>query len=340
MSKIEIKFSIIIPNYNYGNYIDICLDSIFELNNPNPSTILQDSNFSYEIIVIDDNSSDNSIALLKSYQRKHPELSYQKNTINKGPAYCRNLGIKKATGNYILFLDADDCLTEGSLEKLADYIQDNNYPEIIISDYNNITYQDKAKPDGLKSKPEGYKITKYTSNKDFFSSNHSAQSFLINYLFNKKLSISAGAIIFHKTVFENIKFCEDLRLNEDLPVFTYAITNYQPKYLNFATVNINKHSNSLRNQFELLNEQKNVQYLTNSIFDPNKIDASLLKFKSLYLSQRYLSLFRSYYIAKQYKLAKDNYYKAIKNNIMSLFRFKYFIKYLKTVLINRFSRSS
>lgn len=99
-----IKFSIIIPNYNKGQYIKDCLDSV----------INQTLNKSkYEVIVIDDGSSDNSPDIIRNYDVKF----LQTNRLMAGGA--RNKGLDVAKGEYILFLDSDDYLSSTDvLEKL------------------------------------------------------------------------------------------------------------------------------------------------------------------------------------------------------------------------------
>jgi len=82
--------SIVIPYYNRPEKLKRCLDSIFEQTYSN-----------YEIIIVDD-CSDLHLELNLN------NIKYVKNKINEGPSYCRNLGMKLAQGNYIVFLDCDD----------------------------------------------------------------------------------------------------------------------------------------------------------------------------------------------------------------------------------------
>lgn len=92
------KFSIIIPVFNVEDYIGYCLDSI--INNMFEDNI--------EIICIDDASSDKSLEIIESYQKKYLNIHLYKNSSNKGVAFCRNKGIEMATGEYIWFVDSDD----------------------------------------------------------------------------------------------------------------------------------------------------------------------------------------------------------------------------------------
>ena len=88
------KFSVIIPVYNTEKYLKKCLDSVFN------------QSFSdYEVIVVNDGSTDGSIDIINEYKVELINLE-KKETI--GPSYARNLGVSKAKGEYILFLDSDD----------------------------------------------------------------------------------------------------------------------------------------------------------------------------------------------------------------------------------------
>ena len=106
----NIKFSIIIPNYNKAPYIKECLDSVMNQTFKN-----------YEVIFIDDCSTDNSLEIASSY--KNVQVLKTKHNSQAGGA--RNLGMKKAKGEYIVFLDSDDYFTDKySLEKLVNHITD------------------------------------------------------------------------------------------------------------------------------------------------------------------------------------------------------------------------
>lgn len=117
----EIFISIIIPFYNSQNHIENCLDS------------LQKQSFkkTYEIIMVDDGSTDGSVEIIKKC--KNPFVKIFKLKENKGPAAARNLGLRNSSGKYIFFLDADDTVSFDILTKLYDQVLENHY-DIIFCD--------------------------------------------------------------------------------------------------------------------------------------------------------------------------------------------------------------
>lgn len=116
------KFSIIIPIYNTEKYIERCINSVLNQTYDN-----------YEIILINDGSTDNSQEIIKKYKNnKKIKIINQK---NYGLSYSRNMGIKESKGNYILFLDSDDYYELDLLKILNETI---NNQEIIKFGYKDL----------------------------------------------------------------------------------------------------------------------------------------------------------------------------------------------------------
>ena len=106
------RFSIICPVYNSEEYLSKTLDSL----------CLQKFT-DYEIICINDGSTDNSLRILEEYQRGYPQL-YIHTQKNAGPSAARNKGLELAKGEYILFCDSDDWFERDTiLSELDSYIK-------------------------------------------------------------------------------------------------------------------------------------------------------------------------------------------------------------------------
>lgn len=114
--------SIIIPNFNRANLIGETLDSIIAQTHTN-----------WECIIVDDGSTDNSVEVIKNHVEKDSrfKLYTRPNTNPKGANACRNIGVTKAKGEYIIFFDSDDIMLKNHLEIKYKTITDGNYDFII-----------------------------------------------------------------------------------------------------------------------------------------------------------------------------------------------------------------
>lgn len=114
-------FSIVIPLYNKANYIESTLNSV-----------LNQTFTDYEIIIINDGSTDNGEIKVLGFNDSRIHLYNQK---NQGASVARNLGIEKANSDYIAFLDADDLWMANHLETLKTLIQNFSNAGIFASRY-------------------------------------------------------------------------------------------------------------------------------------------------------------------------------------------------------------
>lgn len=104
-----LDLSIIIPVYNAVPLLKRCLDSIFS----------QHTQYSYEVILVDDGSTDDSVGVIKARKEQNIVLYQQ---ANAGPAAARNKGIELAKGKYAAYLDADDYWIDGFIQKTLDFM--------------------------------------------------------------------------------------------------------------------------------------------------------------------------------------------------------------------------
>lgn len=126
-----IKLSIIVPVYNVEKYVRPCIESIFNQG-------LNDDE--YEVIIINDGSTDRSMDMIKDIIDQHHNISII-NQENQGLSVARNNGIAAAKGEYILMPDSDDLLIEGSLVPLLK-IAFEFKPDIIVADFLKMTDND------------------------------------------------------------------------------------------------------------------------------------------------------------------------------------------------------
>ena len=107
------KLSIIIPVYNAEKYIATCLDSISN----------QKISYPYEVICINDGSSDNSLQIIQNYNKINLKVFSQNNS---GAGKARNKGLDEAQGEYIFFIDSDDILPLGAINKMLETAMKSN----------------------------------------------------------------------------------------------------------------------------------------------------------------------------------------------------------------------
>lgn len=118
----EIKVSVVIPVYNTARYLRDCLDSV-----------INQSYTNIEIVCVNDGSTDNSIEILKEYEKNDKRVKvYSKENEGKGAASARNMGLDNASGDYILFLDSDDIFDVNMIELLSNNVNDTNADVVVF----------------------------------------------------------------------------------------------------------------------------------------------------------------------------------------------------------------
>ena len=264
------KVSVIVPVYNTEKYLKNCIDSLLKQN-------FED----YEIIVINDLSPGNAEEIIKSYNDK--KIVYIKNKTNKGIGYNRNLGIKKAKGEYVCFIDSDDYVKEDFISKMYNYSKENNL-DLCVCDYVNVDEEgNKLKEFNLSD----FCITNYEENNKILCEINLAPW---NKLYKKDMLVK-----------NKIEFSETLKY-EDLSFVALSIKNSKKigkinEQLNYYTI----HKNS-----ETTTRDKRV-------FDIFKqLDIVRNEYKSgKYLDELTVSVLLNYTIQQRYQIDKDTQTKFI-----------------------------
>ena len=163
---------IIIPNYNKAKYLKECLDSVISQTYKN-----------WKIYLIDDFSKDDSAQILKEYgNQENIKIIYLDK--NFGPHYCRNLGIKNSSSDYIAFLDSDDFWPKEKLyTQMKEMIKNN-----LDFTYTDISY---SKNDSKQKKivlPNFYDFNKFISKSTLSTSSILIKRKIIDDIFFRELS--------------------------------------------------------------------------------------------------------------------------------------------------------
>ena len=150
MDTNSVKVSVVIPVFNAGKYLKMCLNSL-----------LAQTTHDFEVICVDDGSKDESRDILQSYKRKFYKMIIL-NQNNKGAGAARNVGLRHAQGEYVYFMDADDCCHRNLLSK-AVAAADSTKADIVCFHFK------KMKPNGRRVRSNGYRQEWVDSEEDVFN---------------------------------------------------------------------------------------------------------------------------------------------------------------------------
>ena len=106
--------SVITPTYNCGDYIEDTIKSVIDQTYTN-----------WEMIIVDDKSTDNTEELVKKYAESDSRIKYYRLERNSGAAVARTKAMEMAKGNYMAFLDSDDLWTSNKLERQLKFMERN-----------------------------------------------------------------------------------------------------------------------------------------------------------------------------------------------------------------------
>lgn len=280
------KISIIIPVYNSEKFLSKCLDSI-----------KNQTYKKFEVLCINDGSTDNSLEILNKYSKSDNRFKII-NKKNEGVSIARNLGIKKAVGQYILFVDADDYLNLNALEEMVNLI-DKYKTDFVRCSYkviNHNSYEKKIKYNGL-----------YTLNKNL-------RDELIKDILKQEFGTYLWLLIINKDFIVNNKiyFEDELYVHQDLEFYINLFKHAKNIYFsNIHTYNylINEngsksYKNTERNIISNINLSKILKSkLDNSFYEYINELSAVLILPSLY------------FLYKNDKAAVKNiYYKLINNS--------------------------
>ena len=188
-------FSIVIPTFNRSQKVKKAIESII-------NQTFQD----FEIIVIDDCSTDNTSDIVNSIQDNR--IKYIKNEINKERCISRNIGISKAIGEYICFLDSDDYHLPNHLQTIYNTIEKNNFKK----EFYFVNAWDETE-DGIRTERNCPNFEEY---------NH--------YTYFLRYTVNPQRWAVHHSIFENLKFDPEVVICEDMDTSLRILANDFPIY--------------------------------------------------------------------------------------------------------------
>lgn len=316
----KIDISLIIPVYNVENYLQRCLDSVFN----------QKFSGCLEVIAVEDCSTDNSYEILKKYKLKENRLKIIKHLKNLRLAGARSSGMKAANGKYLMHLDSDDLLLPNSIEKVWECCKRTD-ADVIVFDY--LIENER----GVVTKSDRFRKEFVTQNK------LEIQKFFFGGSWNKIVKTSfVKNLIYSRSDYpkstEDLIYCTEILLRSKTiclaPITLYkyfihsnsitqtsspinyinnqkVIASNLKKILNFYSPEIN-FKNQLLNYFSKFiilsiakiqfynpNQLSKIDKPLNQLFDLNLMDRNLISTIRSSLNNRYYSL---YQVSKKFDL--------------------------------------
>ena len=199
--------SVIIPVYNVEDYLHVCLNSV-----------LKQTYEDFEIICIDDASTDSSADILEYFSQKDSRVKILKNDSNMGPGFSRNRGLEEAKGKHISFLDGDDWFCPNTFEILIKKAEQDNLDLLL---FKNIVYYEEPHEFGMEAYYDMEFMDKFKNKifnhwdldktKLFEMSNAPWNKFYLKSFLDKN----------------NIRFPNENLIHEDNPFFYKVITSAQ-----------------------------------------------------------------------------------------------------------------
>ncbi|MFV0197394.1 glycosyltransferase family 2 protein [Empedobacter falsenii] len=243
------KFSIIVPVYGVEKYVERCIKSI-----------LKQSYSNFELIIVDDESPDNSIKIVqeKCIDNRIKIVSKK----NGGLSAARNYGLKYITGDYIWFVDSDDYVSDlDALEKLAAAISIHHHPDIVV--FNNTVLFEIASSEGWLN-----------INAPIDTASLTGQDYIATFA---TMPINAWTQVYNKAFFLNNNFLfpdkmyfEDIYLNLDIYLKAQSVVGINAFLINYikredSIMTRKFNTNHFTSQIKVL--QKFDYYLKNSLLD-------------------------------------------------------------------------
>lgn len=275
------KITVIIPTYNSSSYIECCINSILNQTYQN-----------FEIIVIDDGSLDNTIEVVKGIKNNKIKIIELDN--NHGQGYARNLALKYATGDYVMFLDSDDFIESVTFEVAL---------KRILEDKSDFVYFD------WKYYKESNERYQYVSKEEFFDKKYLENNeckqllkiqhyFTVNKLYDRRFLIDNNILYGEHYIYEDVIFWVRVVMNArkvsiiHSPLYNVRINRASTTKTNYNT---NKHVYGFLKAFD-----EGIQLFDNGSMEKYWFLNYMFKKFLLYYSSRTPKRLKKYFASEFY----------------------------------------
>lgn len=288
--------SVVIPTYNRANFIKDAIDTVYSQTYQN-----------FEIIIVDDGSSDDTSEVVKSYINPKTKYIFQK---NMGVSAARNNGIKNSSGEYIIFLDSDDLWHPEKLEKQLSILENNLNIGMVMNNTQNITFSDNIllKTREYRAKNQKENISMLLLDPDNVYTGPSTA------LIRKSVFRDAGFFD------EKMTFCEDwdLFFRISLVCNVYNI----PEILTY----VRSHDENVTKISPVTKYKDGYLRFLDKTFSNELLPSEMMKIKQRAYSNAFWSIAcKALYRSIDYEVARETLWKSVKNDPFRIFKIKFLI---------------
>ena len=255
------SFSIVIPTFNHAHYLGRAIESV-----------LKQGEAGYEIIVVDDGSTDNTTQLMHEYEVRTGEKARYVFQQNQGPGAARNHGVRLAKGRYVLFLDGDDVLLPDALGRFREALE--QCPSVDFVWGGSIRVE-------LNGQVEQTPFEALSADRD--------RNFEL-YLRRGPGMIYSGTFLIRKTVFDRIHWPEKTYIWADVVFYSHLLSRHDGTGFQEPVVKILKRCDSLQHNLDLIRRDR--LKTVDLLFDPNVLPAHLMSYRAEYLAYTLVSLIK------------------------------------------------
>ncbi len=292
--------SVIIPTYNYATYLPRAVKSVIE-----------QSQSVHEIIIVDDGSTDDTKEVVKSLcaEFSHVPICYIYQQ-NSGVSAARNRGFAESTGDYLWFLDADDCLLANAVERMQKSMILHPEAGMIFGGYHAINQSGKCS----------------TRVPTELGDEQLANAALL--LTDQLVGLRASSTVIQRRVLDKFQFPIDVHVDEDTMFFSRVLFHFPCVSVSDIVVEMPRHEDSLRENYERILETgvNGVEALFCSL--PNT--AAMVSIKRDVLLSRFLKIGRMACRREDYRIAWEHYCRAFKMSRASVMSMKHLPRMMKS----------
>lgn len=291
------RISIIVPCHNYGAYLARALKSVVAQNDPD-----------WEVIVVDDGSTDDTQSVVEAWRATHPEHIRWLTQDNAGPGAARNHGARETTGDWLLFLDADDVLLPGALARYREAATGHPDASLIVA--------------GAQTLRDG--VVTDTRNAGAVSDDRTEN--FAAFVRGKLCPFNGGAVMLHRRVTDRLSYPESIRTSEDFVFFAQAFSLFDCASAVEPAVAMYRHGDSLRYNQNALHSAR--ETMIDLLFDPETLPERAMRYRNEVASTWYLVVARAFHMHGQHEQAVRYYRRAVRLYPRNLFRSSYLGKFL------------